>query len=81
MDPPARRVLSTVQEGGEIGTLRARPQIACRSTVVQSAGIFCEHDANNVPTDEVQAFIRNRPANLYTDEGVFPEAYAVISRV
>jgi hypothetical protein len=29
----------------------------------------------------VQAFIRNRPANLYTDKEVFPEAYAVISPV
>jgi hypothetical protein len=29
----------------------------------------------------VQAFIRSRPADLYTDKEVFPEAYAVISRV
>jgi hypothetical protein len=29
----------------------------------------------------VQAFIRSRPANLFTEKEVFPEAYAVISRV
>ena len=33
-----------------------------------------------MPAD-VQAFIHDHPADLYTDKEVFPEAYAVISRV
>jgi heme-degrading monooxygenase HmoA len=51
-----------------------------RYLVIQGYTDLAAAGSANTPA-EVQAFVRSRPANLYTDKDVFPEAYAVISRV
>jgi heme-degrading monooxygenase HmoA len=51
-----------------------------RYLVIQGYTDLAAAGSANTPA-AVQAFIRSRPANLYTDKEVFPEAYAVIFRV
>ncbi len=51
-----------------------------RYLVIQGYTDLAAAASINTPP-EVQEFTRSHPANLYTDKEVFPEAYAVISRV
>jgi heme-degrading monooxygenase HmoA len=51
-----------------------------RYLVIQGYTDLAAAASANTPA-EVQAFTRSRPADLYIDEEVFPEAYAVLSRV
>jgi hypothetical protein len=51
-----------------------------RYLVIQGYADLAAAGSANTPA-EVQEFIGARPAELYTDKEVFPEAYAVISRV
>jgi heme-degrading monooxygenase HmoA len=50
-----------------------------RYLVIQGYADLAAAGGANTPA-EVREFIGGRPANLYTDKEVFPEAYAVISR-
>ncbi len=58
-----------LRSGGRLG----------RYLVIQGYTDLAAAGAANTPGD-VQAFIADHPADLYTDKEVFPEAYAVISR-
>jgi heme-degrading monooxygenase HmoA len=51
-----------------------------RYLVIQGYADLAAASGANMPAD-VQAFTHDHPADLYTDKEVFPEAYAVISRV
>jgi heme-degrading monooxygenase HmoA len=51
-----------------------------RYLVIQGYADLAAAGGANTPA-EVQEFIGGRPANLYTDKEVFPEAYAVLARV
>jgi heme-degrading monooxygenase HmoA len=59
-----------LRSGGRLG----------RYLVIQGYTELAAAGAANTPAD-VQSFVRDHPADLYTDKEVFPEAYAVISRV
>jgi heme-degrading monooxygenase HmoA len=59
-----------LRSGGRLG----RYLVIQGYTDLEAAG------AANTPAD-VQSFIRDHPADLYTDKEVFPEAYAVIACV
>jgi hypothetical protein len=61
---------SLFRSGGRLG----------RYLVIQGYTNLAAASSANPPAD-VQAFIHDHPADLYTDKEVFPEAYAVISRV
>jgi heme-degrading monooxygenase HmoA len=61
---------SLYRSGGRLG----------RYLVIQGYTDLAAAGSANMPAD-VQAFIHDHPADLYTDKEVFPEAYAVISRV
>ena len=61
---------SLFRSGGRLG----------RYLVIQGYTDLAAAGSANMPAD-VQAFIQDHPADLYTDKEVFPEAYAVISRV
>jgi hypothetical protein len=61
---------SLFRSGGRLG----------RYLVIQGYTDLAAAGSANMPAD-VQAFIHDHPADLYTDEEVFPEAFAVISRV
>ena len=61
---------SLFRSGGRLG----------RYLVIQGYTDLAAAGSANMPAD-VQAFIHDHPADLYTDKEVFPEAYAVISRV
>jgi heme-degrading monooxygenase HmoA len=61
---------SLFRSGGRLG----------RYLVIQGYTDLAAAGSANMPAD-VQAFIHDHPADLYTDKEVFPEAFGVISRV
>ena len=58
-----------LRSGGRLG----------RYLVIQGYTDLAAAGSANAPAD-VQAFIADHPANLYTEKDVFPEAYALIAR-
>jgi heme-degrading monooxygenase HmoA len=58
-----------LRSGGRLG----------RYLVIQGYADLAAASGANMPAD-VQAFVHDHPADLYTDKEVFPEAYAVIAQ-